>query len=269
MQNSKTHKRRKPRFGTPKPASLPDGADDISDHRDDAIRLERIGLRYGRGPEVLQHVDLALPSGSFTFLTGPSGAGKSSLLKLCYLALKPSRGLVHLFGQDVSRLKDRERQTLRRRVGVVLQDFRLIDHLSVFENVALPLRVAGKKREHYQDDVTELLQWVGLGHRMTAFPPTLSGGEKQRAAIARAVIAKPDLLIADEPTGNVDPEIGSRLLRLFAEMNRMGATVLIATHDVNLIQEMDAGIIRLEEGVLRSGLGPSARPSSDPLSPLS
>lgn len=238
---------------------------DYDAEADTAIRLERIGLRYGRGPEVLKQVDLTLPQGSFTFLTGASGAGKSSLLKLCYLALKPSRGLVHLFGQDISDLKPAERQALRRRIGVVLQDFRLIDHLSVFENVALPLRVAGKKRDHYHDDVTELLQWVGLGHRMTALPPTLSGGEKQRAAIARAVIAKPDLLIADEPTGNVDPEIGSRLLRLFAEMNRMGATVLIATHDVGLIHEMDAGIVHLDDGILRDGLGPSARPASDPL----
>lgn len=222
-----------------------------------AVHLQHIGLRYGRGPEVLKNVNLSLPNGSFTFLTGASGAGKSSLLKLCYLALKPSRGLVHLFGEDISALKTAQRQKLRRRIGVVLQDFRLIDHLSVYENVALPLRVSGKKRDTYHDDVTELLQWVGLGHRMTALPPTLSGGEKQRAAIARAVIAKPELLIADEPTGNVDPEIGSRLLRLFAEMNRMGATVLIATHDIGLIEEMNANVIRLEDGVLQGGLNPT------------
>ncbi len=216
-----------------------------------SLVMQRIGLRYGRGPEVLSGVDLALPPGSFTFLTGQSGAGKSTLLKLAYLALKPSRGLIGLFGRDVAVMNNAELQVLRRRIGVVLQDFRLIDHLSVFENVALPLRVAGRERSSYVTDVTELLQWVGLGHRMNALPPTLSGGEKQRCAIARAVISKPDLLIADEPTGNVDPVIGERLLRLFAEMNRMGATVLIATHDLALIEEFPARTLHLENGKIR------------------
>jgi len=195
-----------------------------------------------------------LPQGSFTFLTGPSGAGKSSLLKLCYLALSPSRGLINLFGQDTSTLPNPQQQALKRRIGVVLQDFHLIEHLSVFENVALSLRVAGQSRAQYTDDVVELLQWVGLGHRMQALPPTLSGGEKQRAVIARAVIAKPDLLIADEPTGNVDPVIARRLLRLFAEMNRMGTTVMMATHDVNLIKEIDARVLRIENGRVFKGL---------------
>lgn len=225
-------------------------------HPDASLVLQRVGLRYGRGPEVLSDIDLTLPRGSFTFLMGPSGAGKSSLLKLAYLELKPSRGLVRLFGDDVDALKPGKIQALRRRIGVVLQDFRLINHLSVFENVALPLRVSGQSRSDYTDDVIELLNWVGLGHRMTALPPTLSGGEKQRCAIARAVIAKPDLLIADEPTGNVDPEIGGRLLRLFAEMNRMGATVLIATHDSHLIDQVSARTLHLEDGRLRDG-GPT------------
>ena len=229
------------------------------DRADTTLDLQRIGLRYGRGPEVLSDVNLSLAPGSFTFLTGASGAGKSTLLKLSYLALKPSRGLVHLFGQDISALKPSDVQVLRRRIGVVLQDFRLIDHLSVWENVALPLRVAGKKRSDYRPDVDELLKWVGLGHRMNALPPTLSGGEKQRCAIARAVIGKPDLLIADEPTGNVDPEIGKRLLRLFAEMNRMGTTVLIATHDLALIEEISARTVHLADGVIGEGLGPFGR----------
>jgi cell division transport system ATP-binding protein len=220
------------------------------------LALQRVALRYGRGPEVLKGVDLILPEASFTFLTGPSGAGKSTLLKLSYLALKPSRGLIQLFGEDVALLGSGALQGLRQRIGVVLQDFRLIDHLTVFDNVSLPLRVAGRARESYVSDVTELLQWVGLGHRMNAFPPTLSGGEKQRCAIARAVIAKPDLLIADEPTGNVDPDIGLRLLRLFAEMNRMGTTVLIATHDHALLNEMPARILHLDDGHLRAGLMP-------------
>jgi len=227
---------------------------DANHNINDIVHFDHVSLRYDRGPEILSDVNFALPEGSFTFLTGPSGAGKSTLLKLCYLALSPSRGLINLFGQDTSLLPNAQQQALKRRIGVVLQDFHLIEHLSVFENVALSLRVAGLSRAQYTDDVTELLQWVGLGHRMQALPPTLSGGEKQRAAIARAVIAKPDLLIADEPTGNVDPVIGRRLLRLFAEMNRMGTTVIIATHDVDLIKEIDARILRIENGRVFKGL---------------
>lgn len=217
------------------------------------VGFERVALRYGRGAEVVSDVNISLPQGSFTFLTGPSGAGKSTLLKLCYLSLKPSRGMIRMFGQDTSLLSLSDRQAIKRRIGVVLQDFHLIEHLSVFDNVALPLRVSGHSKSDYNHDVVELLQWVGLGHRMDALPPTLSGGEKQRAAIARAVIAKPDLLIADEPTGNVDPEIGRRLLRLFAEMNRMGATVMIATHDTHLMDEIDARVLRIEDGRVFKG----------------
>jgi len=211
-------------------------------------------MRYGRGADILTDIDLDIYPGTFTYLTGPSGAGKSTLLKLIYLDLKPSRGLITLFGKDTATLSSEEKQTLKRRVGVVLQDFRLIDHLSVFENVSLPLRVAGLPRSAYRNDVIELLRWVGLGHRMQALPPTLSGGEKQRAAIARSVIAKPDLLIADEPTGNVDDAIGRRLINLFAQMNRLGTTVIIATHDLDLIRDSDADIIRLDSGHLFRGL---------------
>jgi len=214
----------------------------------EAVRFERVGLRYGRGADVLSDVDLVLRPHTFTFLTGPSGAGKSSLIDLIYLNRTPSRGLISLFGQATESLDDAQRQRLKRRVGVVLQDFDLVDHLSVFENVALPMRVSGQARESYAHDVRELLDWVGLGHRITAMPPTLSGGEKQRAAIARAVIAKPDLLIADEPTGNVDPEMAKRLLRLFIEMNRQGTTVLIATHDHDLLDEVDSGVLAIRDG---------------------
>jgi len=220
----------------------------------DVVRFERVGLRYARGPEILSDVNMRLKQGSFTFLTGPSGAGKSTLLKLCYLKLKPSRGLINLFENDVSIMRRAEEQAAKRKIGVVLQDFQLINHLSVFENVALPLRVTGQGRDQYSQDVIELLQWVGLGHRMDALPQTLSGGEQQRAAIARAVIAKPELLIADEPTGNVDSRIGRRLLRLFFEMNRMGTTILIATHDLTLIREMQTDVLRIENGQLLNGL---------------
>lgn len=215
-----------------------------------AVRFDGVGMRYGRGPEVLSDLSFELPSGSFHFLTGPSGAGKTSLLRMIYLAERPSRGLISLFGRDSALLPRETLPVLRRRIGVVFQDFRLLDHLTVFDNVALPLRVAGQARASYADDVADLLAWVGLGERMQAFPPTLSGGEQQRAAIARAVISKPDLLIADEPTGNVDPEMANRLLRLFVELNRLGTTVLIASHDIALVRSLGAPVLELADGRL-------------------
>lgn len=214
------------------------------------VRFENVGMRYGSGPEVLRDVTFVLEGGSFTFLTGLSGAGKTSLLKLIYLAEPPSRGLVTLFGQELATARRRDLPPLRRRIGVVFQDFRLLDHLSAYDNVALPLRLAGRRDGDYTHDVKELLSWVGLGDRMQARPPTLSGGEQQRVAIARAVVARPDLLIADEPTGNVDPEMGARLIRLFGELNRLGTTVLIATHDRALIESTRAREMRLVDGRL-------------------
>lgn len=215
-----------------------------------SIDFDRVGLRYGRGEEILRDVNMSLAAGSLNFITGPSGAGKSSLLKLVYLHMRPSRGLITIFGQDTSQLGINTIPGLKRRMGVVLQDFQLIDHLSVFENVALPLRIRGLKAETYVKDVISLLEWVGLGKRLYAFPPTLSGGEKQRVAIARAVIGKPDILIADEPTGNVDDDIGRRLMRLFSELNRLGTTVLIATHNRDLIPQ-NADIYGLQDGALK------------------
>ena len=214
------------------------------------VRFENVGKRYGAGPEVLRDVSFALDPGSFTFLTGPSGAGKSTLLKLVFMAETPSRGLISLFGRDLAILKRAELPSLRRRLGVVFQEFRLLDHLSAFDNVALPLRLAGLRPADYLRDVQELLAWVGLGERMHHKPATLSGGEQQRVAIARAVVAKPDLLLADEPTGNVDPDMGERLIRLFVELNRFGTTVMIATHDRALIESTRAREIRLIDGRL-------------------
>jgi cell division transport system ATP-binding protein len=214
------------------------------------VRFENVGMRYGAGPEVLRDVTFTLEAGSFTFLTGLSGAGKTTLLKLINMTQPPSRGLVTLFGRDLSVTKRAEFPALRRRIGVVFQDFRLLDHLSAFDNVALPLRLAGNRAAEYTQDVEELMSWVGLGDRMKARPPTLSGGEQQRVAIARAVVARPDLLIADEPTGNVDAEIGQRLIRLFVELNRLGTTVLIATHDRALIEDARAREMRLVDGRL-------------------
>ncbi len=214
------------------------------------VRFEDVGMRYGTGPEVLRDVSFALEPGSFTFLTGPSGAGKSTLLKLVFLAEQPSRGLISLFGSDLSRLRRGDLPPLRRRIGVVFQEFRLLDHLSAFDNVALPLKLAGRKDREYRHDVEELLAWVGLGERLNDKPATLSGGEQQRVAIARAVVAKPDLLLADEPTGNVDPDMGERLIRLFVELNRFGTTVMIATHDRALIEAARAREMRLVDGRL-------------------
>jgi len=214
------------------------------------IRFENVGLRYGLGPEVLRDLSFSIDSHSFQFLTGPSGAGKTSLLRMLFLSLRPTRGLISMFDRDTATLSKDGRATLRRQIGIVFQDFRLLDHLTTYENVALPLRVLGKDEAEYRTEVIELLHWVGLGERLNASPPVLSGGEKQRAAIARAVIARPQLLLADEPTGNVDPNLGQRLLRLFIELNKSGTCVVIATHDIALMDEYDARRLVLHEGRL-------------------
>jgi cell division transport system ATP-binding protein len=215
------------------------------------IRFENVGMRYGAGPEVLRDINMELAQGSFHFLTGPSGAGKTTLLKLMYLAERPSRGLISLFGRDIATTPRRELPALRRRIGVVFQDFRLIDHLSAFDNVALPLRVAGHPEEQIREHVTELLRWVGLAEKLSARPATLSGGQQQRLAIARAVIGRPSLLLADEPTGNVDEEMAVRLLRLFEEMNKLGTTLVIATHSETLVARFGRPRLHLEGGELR------------------
>jgi cell division transport system ATP-binding protein len=214
------------------------------------VRFQGVGMRYGRAAETLRDIDLTLQPGSFHFLTGASGAGKTSLLRLINLTHRPSRGLVRLFGRDVLSLPRRELPFVRRRMGVVFQDFRLLDHLPAFDNAALPLRIAGLKPKAYAADVAELLRWVGLGERMAALPPTLSGGEKQRLALARAVVARPDLILADEPTGNVDAETGRRLIRLLSELNRLGAAVLIASHDEALVRASQRPVLHLEAGRL-------------------
>jgi cell division transport system ATP-binding protein len=214
------------------------------------IRFENVGLRYGLGPEILRDLSFRIDSHSFQFLTGPSGAGKTSLLRMMFLLLKPTRGLITIFDRDTATLGKDSRAALRRRIGIVFQDFRLLDHLSTYENVSLPLRVLGRDEASYRGEVIELLHWVGLGERMTALPPILSGGEKQRAAIARAVIARPQLLLADEPTGNVDPGLGQRLLRLFIELHKSGTAVVIATHDIALMDEYDARRLVLHDGRL-------------------
>jgi cell division transport system ATP-binding protein len=212
------------------------------------IRFENVGLRYGVGPEILSDLSFDIQPNSFHFLTGPSGAGKTTLLKLMLVTLKPTRGLIHLFGHDVALMSKDELTSVRRRIGIVLQDFRLLDHLTTYENVALPLRVQGRADATYRAEVIELLRWVGLGERMHAPPAVLSGGEKQRAAIARALISRPDLLLADEPTGNVDPVLAKRLLRLFIELNRQGTAIVMATHDHALVEQIPARRLILADG---------------------
>ncbi|MEL6299287.1 MAG: cell division ATP-binding protein FtsE [Pseudomonadota bacterium] len=215
------------------------------------IRFDNVSLRYGTATEVLRDVSFDLAPGSFHFLTGPSGAGKTTLLRLMFLSLEPTAGRMDLFDETANRAGPAKRAELRRRIGIVFQDFRLLDHMTTWQNVALPLRVIGRRESEYKEDVTDLLQWVGLGDRMHQFPSVLSGGEKQRAAIARAVIGKPELLLADEPTGNVDPQMARRLLRLFIELNRLGTSVVIATHDHQLMRQFKAPRLELHEGHVR------------------
>ena len=224
--------------------------------QDDIVRFDNVGLRYGTGGEVLSNVSFSLYPGRFYFLTGASGAGKTSLLKLLYLAQRPSRGGIRMFGRDTI---TQPRETLpgfRRRIGVVFQDFRLIPHLSAYDNIALPLRVSGVRESDVGKPVNDMLDWVGLAHRADARPATLSGGEQQRVAIARAVIARPELLVADEPTGNVDPDMALKLIRLFEALTRLGTTVVVATHDVHLLRKVpDSLMMRLDKGKLADPTG--------------
>ena len=215
------------------------------------VLFDDVLLRYGAGPDILHKVSFALAPGSFHFLVGPSGAGKSSLLRVMYLALRPIGGRVSLFGRDVAQLSRHDIAEMRRRIGVVYQDFRLIEHLSAVDNVALPLRIARVREAEVQKNVRELLAWVGLGEQMDALPATLSGGQQQRVAIARAVITRPSLLLADEPTGNVDDRIGIRLLHLFEELNKLGTTVVVATHNEALVARFRHRQLRIEDHGLR------------------
>lgn len=228
----------------------------MSGSDDEVVRFDNVGLRYGADREVLNNISFTLYPGSFYFLTGASGAGKTSLLRLLYLAQRPSRGAIRMFGTDVITLPRGRLPDFRRRLGVVFQDFRLVPHLSAFDNVALPLRVSGVREADLVKPVNDMLDWVGLSARKDARPATLSGGEQQRVAIARAVIGRPDMLVADEPTGNVDPDMALKLLRLFEALNRLGTTVVVATHDVHLLRKVpDSLIMRLDKGQLADPTG--------------
>ena len=219
------------------------------------IDLENVAYSYGGG-ELLSEMSLSIASGAFYFLTGPSGAGKTTFLKLCYGALVPTAGQIRIFGNDVRDMSRDEVALTRRRIGVVHQDCQFIDHMSVLDNIALPLAVSGNNTLAEDANLKELLAWVGLSHRAKAFPPELSGGERQRAALARAIIMSPDVILADEPTGNVDWEMSERLLQLLLELNRMGKTVLIASHDLSLIRsaksQVQARVLRISNRRLQT-----------------
>lgn len=214
------------------------------------ISLEQVGYSYS-GKELLSDVSVDLSPGSFHFLTGPSGSGKTTLIKLCYGALSPTAGRVRVFDADLAALDRDQTALLRRRVGVVHQDCRFLDHLPLAENIALPLIVSGHGMGQENTDLSDLMNWVGLSERADALPPELSGGERQRAALARAVILSPEVILADEPTGNVDWEMSQRLLKLLVELNRMGKTVLVASHDLALIRaaksQVQARVLRISD----------------------
>ena len=225
------------------------------------VHFENVGLRYGHDAEVLSGLSFTLQRGAFHFLTGASGAGKTSLVNLLTLAARPSRGIIRLFGEDVATLPRARLPGIRRRMGVIHQDFRLLPVLSAHDNIALPLRIAGMPEQDIDPKVRELLDWVGLDRRGEALPVSLSGGEQQRVAIARAVIGRPDLIVADEPTGNVDPDMAARLLHLLASLHRLGTTVLVVTHDVRLIGRVEgATTMRLARGELSDPVGALRHP---------
>jgi cell division transport system ATP-binding protein len=215
------------------------------------IKFEDVNFHYNaHAPNVLSNVCFTLKRGSYHFLTGPSGAGKTSLIKLLFLGKIPQTGKITMFGSDTSNASRKEIGALRQNIGVVFQDFRLLNHLSAFDNVALPLRISGRPKEEIDSHVNELLDWVGLGDHKQNLPETLSGGQQQRIAIARAVIAQPKLLLADEPTGNLDDEIGFRLMGLFEQLNRMGTTIVIATHNPNIVEQFGHPCLRLINGTV-------------------
>ncbi|MBA3813071.1 MAG: ATP-binding cassette domain-containing protein [Alphaproteobacteria bacterium] len=213
-------------------------------------QLIGLGHQYKGVPEIFKDVTFGIEKGSFHFLTGPSGSGKSSLLKMLYLGLKPTWGSLQLFGEDTLKMQSRLVPLLRQKIGVIFQEFKLLEHLKVVDNVALPLRVRGVDAKQCRKQAQELLEWVGLGESLDVYPPSLSGGQKQRVAIARAVIAQPELLLADEPTGNVDDNMAMKLLYLFEELNKRGTAVIIATHNPRLIERSAHPHLTLTEGTI-------------------
>lgn len=227
------------------------------------LRLKSIAMRYERGEEVLRDLDLTIKAGSFHFLIGPSGAGKTSLLRLVSLSHPPSRGTLELFGRDVSRLDRNEQAAVRRRIGVVFQDFRLLEHLTAFDNVALPLRISGVEEEKISSFVSEMLSWLGLADFMEFRPAKLSMGQRQLVTIARAVVTRPTLLLADEPLSNLDSRRRERVMYLFTQMHRLGTAILMATHDLDLLRRYPFGVLEMDGGRLVRHEPPAARRAAE------
>lgn len=222
------------------------------------IRLQNVTMRYNQGPEVLLGLDLTLRRGEFVFLMGPSGAGKTSLLRLLGLIRPPSRGQFTMFDKEVAGLGREELTALRRRIGMVFQDVRLLDHLSAFDNVALPLRISGGKDDQIGGFVSEMLAWMGLAHAIEAKPPVLSMGQRQLIAVARAVIVRPNLLLCDEPTSNLDTKLARRLMHLFSQLCKLGTTVVLATHSEDLVDRYPHPILHIDKGRLRGPVSAAA-----------
>ena len=214
------------------------------------LSFENVSLTYPQNHKVLDDVSFNLDDGGFYFLTGSSGAGKSSLLRMIYQAEQPTSGRIYLFGDLLTNCERQKQAELRRKLGIVFQDFRLIPHLTALENAALPLRLTDASEEYIQKHTRELLEWVGVGHRINAYPAELSGGEQQRIAIARAVVSKPRLLLADEPTGNVDDDTALKLFHLFDELNKIGTAVILATHQSHLVEKFRKPALNLSQGRL-------------------
>jgi len=212
------------------------------------IETQSLSKTYGRGMYALENLNLKIEKGEFVFLTGPSGAGKSTLLRLLLLQERPSEGEVIVGGRNLSDLTRDETQAYRRTVGFVFQDFKLIPTKTIFENVSFVLRVLGQPIEQQRRNTYQVLKWVGLQHRLNALPEELSGGEQQRVAIARALVNDPHIVLADEPTGNLDPDLSLEIMNLFRDMNSRGTTVLVATHDRELIKWVGRRVIHLDQG---------------------
>tara|TARA_Y200000002_G_scaffold151356_2_gene125116 strand:+ start:1003 stop:1677 length:675 start_codon:yes stop_codon:yes gene_type:complete len=215
------------------------------------LSLEQIYHRYSISRDIFNDITLNIGEGDFYCVTGSSGAGKSTFLKLLSSSLKPTSGNISFNGSNLNDIAQNKLYHIKRQIGFVFQDFRLLPHLTTYENVALPLKVQNKKEKNYKMDVVELLNWVNLEHCTHSYPNYLSGGEQQRAAIARAVITSPKLILADEPTGNVDNENTKKILSLFNEMNKLGTTVIIATHDENVLSQSRATIIEIENNKIK------------------
>jgi cell division transport system ATP-binding protein len=231
------------------------------------LQLDRVGMRYGPSGEVLREIDLRLAAGSFHFVVGPSGAGKTSLLRLMSMTHPPSQGSMVLFGRDVAKLERPESSALRRRIGVVFQDFRLLEHMTVFDNVALPLRLGGASDEQVSAQVSRMLDWLGLGDAMEKKPGELSMGQRQLVSVGRAVIGRPSLLLADEPTSSVDPTRGRRLMHLFLSLHRLGTAVVFVTHNERLVKRHPFPVLAMDAGRLRrQEPAPTPTPAPMPMS---